>query len=131
MKYKIRKCTEAGVKGGGKVMYCAVINYKGTKYIKDFVKYAEKRSTVTQSDIMAVLYNLVEYIETECDQGYKIDYGDLGKYYPSMCSKAVDTPQEVIPETIKNVKVRYKMSHRIKCALQSIQFKKATKVMIE
>ena len=57
MEYKIRKCTEAGVKGGGKVMYCAVINYKGTKYIKDFVKYAEKRSTVTQSDIMAVLYN--------------------------------------------------------------------------
>jgi|LSQX01.1.fsa_nt_gb hypothetical protein len=28
-------------------------------------------------------------------------------------------------------KVRYRMSHRIKCALQSIQFKKAKKVMIE
>jgi hypothetical protein len=47
-----------------------------------------------------------------------------------MFSKAVDILEEVIPETIKNVKVRYKMNHRIKCALPSIHFKKATKVMI-
>jgi predicted histone-like DNA-binding protein len=130
MEYKIRKCTEAGVKGGGKVKYCATLYYQGTKTTDDFVKWAEKRSSVTESDIKAVIYNLIAYIETECEQGYKIDYGDLGKYYPSMCSKAVDTPEEVIPETIKNVKVRYKMSHRIKCALRSIKFKKATKVYI-
>jgi len=48
-----------------------------------------------------------------------------------MFSRAVDTPEEVTPETIKNVKIRYKMSYRIKCALNAISFTKAKKIIIE
>ncbi|MDD3331172.1 MAG: hypothetical protein PHQ82_07660 [Bacteroidales bacterium] len=121
----------SGRKGGEKVKYCTTINHKGTKTIKDYAMWAEKRSTLTESDIYADFYNMIAYIETFCEQGYKIDYGDLGKYYSSMHSKTVDTPEEVNPETIKNLKVRYKMSHRIKCTLRSIHFKKATKIIIE
>jgi hypothetical protein len=39
MEFEIRKCTETGVKGGGKVKYCATINYKGTLTIKDYAKW--------------------------------------------------------------------------------------------
>jgi hypothetical protein len=37
--FKIRKCTEAGVKSGGKVKYHVTINYKGTLTIKDYAKW--------------------------------------------------------------------------------------------
>ncbi|HOS16016.1 MAG TPA: hypothetical protein PKX15_03230 [Bacteroidales bacterium] len=37
--FKIRKCTEAGVKGSGKVKYYPTINYKGTLTTKDYTKW--------------------------------------------------------------------------------------------
>jgi len=127
MYYKIRKCTEPGVKGGGKVMYCATIAPKETLTIRDFAIWSEKKGTATESDILAVFYDQINYIETFCPKGHTIDFSDLGTYFPSMFSKAVDSPKEVTPKTIKGVKFRYRLSKRLKKAAQSIVFKKASK----
>ncbi len=129
MFYKIRKCSEPGKKGGGKIQYRATIDLKKTLTLRDFAIWSEKKGTLTESDIMAATYDMLTFIEINCAIGHPVDFGDLGKYYPSMFSKAVDSPKKVTPKTIKHVKFRYRISKRLKEATKLIRFKKAKKII--
>lgn len=66
-------------------------------------------STVSKSDVNAVLGNLATVMGRNMAKGYTVKINDLGTFYLSaVCSgNGVDTPEEVSSKQIKGVKVHF------------------------
>jgi hypothetical protein len=127
MYYKVRKCTEPGVKGGGKVMYCATIAPKETLTIRDFAIWSEKKGTATESDILAVFYDQINYIETFCPKGQTI-VSAIGNILSFHVHQSCRFSKEVTPKQLKD-KFRYRLSKRLKKQHNQSYLKKQAKML--
>ena len=79
----------------------------------DLNKIAEmiaETSAMSVGDIMSVLKQLEKVISWQLLMGHPIKLGSLGTFYPGISAKAVNTAEEVTPETIRRVYCRFRPS---------------------
>jgi predicted histone-like DNA-binding protein len=91
----------------------------------DFERIAEmieKRSTVSNSDILAVLSELETVMCWVMEEGHPVTLGLLGTFYPSMTAKACDNPKDVTKDTITKFKCIFKPSKYLKKKFKEVEF---------
>lgn len=91
----------------------------------DFERIAEmieKRSTVSNSDILAVLSELETVMCWVMEEGHPVTLGLLGTFYPSMIAKACDNPKDVTKDTITKFKCIFKPSKYLKKKFKEVEF---------
>lgn len=75
--------------------------------LDDIVRRIEKTSTVSSSDIKAVLDALQHEVIEALRAGNSVRLGDLGSFRATLSSSGVEAPENVSASLIKSVRVRF------------------------
>lgn len=124
VKYKVIQKGEPGVAGGGTKKFYASANITGEKTLAALTKDIEKMSSVNGADIRAVLYALVDAMQSALSNGEAVRLGELGSLRVSISSEGKDTEKEVTAATIKGAKVIFTPGKDLKTMLDTLEFKK-------
>ncbi|MEJ8591356.1 HU family DNA-binding protein [Riemerella anatipestifer] len=125
IKYKTIQKAQPGVAGGGDKKFYASPVYQGEKTLEDLTKDIEKISTVSGADIRAVLYALVDVMQTSLSEGRIVRLGELGSMRVSLSSEGKAKEEEVTSAAIKSAKVLFTPGSDLKKMLQTLKFEKA------
>ncbi|MRM82505.1 HU family DNA-binding protein [Riemerella anatipestifer] len=125
VKFKVIERGQPGVSGGGDKKWYATPVSSGEKTLTDLTKDIEKISTVSGADIRAVLYALVDVMQSSLASGQIIRLGELGSLRVSFSSEGKATEKEVTANTIKQAKVIFTPAKGIKDTLATLTYEKA------
>ncbi|MCW0523315.1 HU family DNA-binding protein [Riemerella anatipestifer] len=125
IKYKTIQKAQPGVAGGGDKKFYASPVYQGEKTLEGLTKDIEKISTVSGADIRAVLYALVDVMQTSLSEGRIVRLGELGSMRVSLSSEGKAKEEEVTSAAIRNTKVLFTPGSDLKKILQTLKFEKA------
>lgn len=125
IKYKTIQKAQPGVVGGGDKKYYASPVYQSEKTLEGLTKDIEKISTVSGADIRAVLYALVDVMQTSLSDGQIVRLGELGSMRVSLSSEGKTKEEEVTSVAIKSAKVLFTPGTDLKKMLQTLKFEKA------
>ncbi|MBT0551442.1 HU family DNA-binding protein [Riemerella anatipestifer] len=125
IKYKTIQKAQPGVAGGGDKKFYASPVYQGEKTLEGLTKDIEKISTVSGADIRAVLYALVDVMQTSLSEGRIVRLGELGSMRVSLSSEGKAKEEEVTSAAIKSAKVLFTPGSDLKKMLQTLKFEKA------
>ncbi|MDY3364366.1 HU family DNA-binding protein [Riemerella anatipestifer] len=125
IKYKTIQKAQPGVAGGGDKKFYASPVYQGDKTLEGLTKDIEKISTVSGADIRAVLYALVDVMQTSLSEGRIVRLGELGSMRVSLSSEGKSKEEEVTSAAIRNTKVLFTPGSDLKKMLQTLKFEKA------
>ncbi|MCD5968510.1 HU family DNA-binding protein [Riemerella anatipestifer] len=125
IKYKTIQKAQPGVAGGGDKKFYASPVYQGEKTLEGLTKDIEKISTVSGADIRAVLYALVDVMQTSLSEGRIVRLGELGSMRVSLSSEGKAKEEEVTSVAIKSAKVLFTPGSDLKKMLQTLKFEKA------
>ncbi|MDD1538286.1 HU family DNA-binding protein [Riemerella anatipestifer] len=125
IKYKTIQKAQPGVAGGGDKKFYASPVYQGEKTLEGLTKDIEKISTVSGADIRAVLYALVDVMQTSLSEGRIVRLGELGSMRVSLSSEGKAKEEEVTSAVIRNTKVLFTPGSDLKKMLQTLKFEKA------
>ncbi|MDY3339101.1 HU family DNA-binding protein [Riemerella anatipestifer] len=124
IKYKVIQKGQPGVAGGGEKKYYASANVVSEKTLAGLTKDIEKISTVSGADIRAVLYALVDVMQSSLAEGQIIRLGELGSMRVSISSEGKAKEEEVTPAAIKNAKVVFTPGSDLKKMLATLSYEK-------
>ena len=79
----------------------------GTVSAKDVVEFAAKHTLAPAVMVKAVLESSFQIIEHYLSLGYRVKLGELGTFYPTIKSKAVDSNAEAGLVQLEKVNVRF------------------------
>ena len=84
----------------------SVSNYDAKRLAKDI----EKESTVSQTDVMAVLNAIPNVMSRYLAEGHSVKLDGIGSFFLTFeCKKTgVDTPEEVSMDQVTNIKVQFR-----------------------
>ena len=116
---------QPGVVGGGDQKYYATIVRRAPVTISSFATELADRSTLTRTDIYAVLESFMEKFPQYLAEGRIIHFGALGNFSPSITSQGEIDPEDVNEYTISKLKVIFRPSKKLKHILKSTEFKRA------
>ncbi|MDY3339173.1 HU family DNA-binding protein [Riemerella anatipestifer] len=125
IKYKTIQKAQPGVAGGGDKKFYASPVYQGEKTLEGLTKDIEKISTVSGADIRAVLYALVDVMQTSLSDGQIVRLGELGSMRVSLSSEGKAKEEEVTSAAVKSAKVLFTPGSDLKKMLQTLKFEKA------
>ncbi|WP_052911028.1 HU family DNA-binding protein [Riemerella anatipestifer] len=125
VKFKVIERGQPGVSGGGDKKWYATPVSSGEKTLTDLTKDIEKISTVSGADIRAVLYALVDVMQSSLASGQIVRLGELGSLRVSFSSEGKATEKEVTANTIKQAKVIFTPAKGIKDTLATLTYEKA------
>ncbi|AIH03214.1 HU family DNA-binding protein [Riemerella anatipestifer] len=125
VKFKVIERGQPGVSGGGNKKWYASPNMSGEKTLTDLTKDIEKISTVSGADIRAVLYALVDVMQSSLANGQIVRLGELGSLRISFSSEGKATEKEVTASAIKQAKVIFTPAKGIKDTLATLTYEKA------
>ncbi|AIH01968.1 HU family DNA-binding protein [Riemerella anatipestifer] len=125
IKYKTIQKAQPGVAGGGDKKFYASPVYQGEKTLEGLTKDIEKISTVSGADIRAVLYALVDVMQTSLSEGRIVRLGELGSMRVSLSSEGKAKEDEVTSAAVKSAKVLFTPGSDLKKMLQTLKFEKA------
>lgn len=123
IKYKIIKRGQSGVVGDGEKKYYASAKMTGEADIDELTDDIEKISTVSGTDIRAVLYALVDVAVDELADSNIVRLGDLGSLRVSLSSSGYSSPGEVNASAVKGVKVIFSPGKKLKLMQKTLNFK--------
>jgi predicted histone-like DNA-binding protein len=126
IKYKVVLKTEAGVKGGGKRKYYAVVSTDGEVGIDDLVKEIEKFSSLSEPDIRGVLIAMENVIQDKLADSKIVKLEKLGTFYPTISSEGREKEEDVNERCIKKTGINYRSGARILQTMKNAGFKKVT-----
>ena len=124
IKYKVIQRVQPGVSGGGDKKYYATNTISGEKTLVDLSKEIEKISTVSGADIRAVLYALVDVMQSSLADGNAVRLGELGSLRVSISSEGKATEKEVTAASIRGAKVIFTPGKDLKKMLDTLEFQK-------
>ncbi|AZZ58591.1 DsbA family protein [Riemerella anatipestifer] len=124
IKYKVIQKGQPGVAGGGEKKYYASANVVSEKTLAGLTKDIEKISTVSGADIRAVLYALVDVMQSSPAEGQIIRLGELGSMRVSISSEGKAKEEEVTSAAIKNAKVIFTPGSDLKKMLATLSYEK-------
>ncbi|MGK7392487.1 MAG: HU family DNA-binding protein [Candidatus Cyclobacteriaceae bacterium M2_1C_046] len=123
--FKIVAKGQPGVVGGGESKYYATIVRRESVTLDTFATELADRSTLTRTDIYAVLESFMEKFPTYLIEGRSIYLGSLGIFSPSISSQGEIDPTDVDQYTIQKLKVNFRPSVKMKKLLRFAEFKRA------
>ncbi|MDY3338031.1 HU family DNA-binding protein [Riemerella anatipestifer] len=124
VKFKVIERGQPGVSGGGDKKWYATPVSSGEKKLTDLTKDIEKISTVSGADIRAVLYALVDVMQSSLANGQIVRLGELGSLRVSFSSEGKATEKEVTANAIKQAKVIFTPAKGIKDTLATLTYEK-------
>ncbi|MDY3317153.1 HU family DNA-binding protein [Riemerella anatipestifer] len=124
IKYKVIQKGQPGVAGGGEKKYYASANVVSEKTLAGLTRDIEKISTVSGADIRAVLYALVDVMQSSLAEGQIIRLGELGSMRVSISSEGKSKEEEVTPAAIKNAKVVFTPGSDLRKMLATLSYEK-------
>ncbi len=124
IKFKVIERGIPGVTGGGNKKYYASVQTSGEKTLAGLTKDIEKISTVSGADIRAVLYAMVDVMETSLANGEIVRLGDLGSLRVGASSEGKEKAEEVNANSIKKARTIFTPSMKLKTILKNLKFEK-------
>ena len=125
IKYNIIQKGTPGVEGGGEKKFYASNKVTGQAGIDELTERIEKISTVSGSDIRAVLYGLADVVPSLLKDGLSVNISDLGFFRVSISSDPSDKEEEVNKTNIRGAKILFRPGDKFKEMLQTLKFEKA------
>lgn len=112
--------------GGGEKKFYASPLTSGELTLTGLTKSIEKISTVSGVDIRAVVYAMVDVIQSSLADGQIVRLGELGSLRVSVSSEGKATASEVNATAIKNSRVIFTPGKGIKDMLKTLEFTKTS-----
>jgi len=81
--------------------YRVVLHTGARTTFESFLAHAEGRSTVTRADIVAVLAEVVEWVEFQATQGREVDLGPMGRSRLGMKGQFEERPKEIEDKDVR------------------------------
>ena len=85
---------------------------------------AEGSTTVSDTDVMAVLNDLVKILKRHLDNGEIVRFGDFGSFQVTLGSKGAEKPEQFNASLIKSKKVTFRPGIDLKEMLNNLKFEK-------
>ena len=123
--YKVVKYSKPGIKGGGEYKYYPRVTNTEIVRMEELCKYIEKASTFSESDVRGVLYALIEQIPTLLKDNKSIDLESLGILSLHVTSEGSEKEEDVSSRNIKDVKIAFRPSKRLKKEVADAKFVRA------
>jgi len=124
IKFKVIERGQPGVVGGGEKKYYASANITGEKTLAGLTRDIEKISTVSGADIRAVLYAMVDVMQTSLSEGQIVRLGELGSLRVNISSEGKATEKEVTANSVKGAKVVFTPGKGLKDMLLTLSYEK-------
>lgn len=124
IRYKPMGRAQAGVKGGGQRRYYAVATGRNLVDLRRVAEIISNRSTLTSSDIYAVLIGLSNLIPELIADGSSVKLDNVGIFSAELQSIGKDTPEEVNHTCIKQVRLHFLPDKEMKRALRTCDFQR-------
>lgn len=118
------KAVQKPVPGKTEKKWYASANMSGEKTLEGLTTDIEKISTVSGADIRAVLYALVDVMETALADGQIIRLGELGSMRVSISSEGKEKEEEITVAVIRGAKVLFTPGEKIKKMLNNLKYEK-------
>lgn len=120
---KTKRNITVGYTPGEKFM--AKILYGETVDIDKLSEMIAETSALSAGDIQSVMIQMEKVVSWLLLEGIPVEIGKLGKLHPGIAAKAVATYEEVTPETIEKVYVRFTPSKALEDKLKNakVEFK--------
>ena len=128
--YKIVKRGQPGVAGGGTQKYYASPLYSGDIDVLGIARKLSGKSTLTRTDIVAVISGLVDLVAEELADGKVVRLGNLGTFRISLSSRGEDTAEEVNSNSIRSSKVLFRPASFFEETLGTLKFEKAKDLIV-
>ena len=100
--------------------YASAVNE--TLSFEDIAKQASAETTVTQTDVEAVVRATLDIAKRELLKGREIRIGQLGTLYPTYSGEGAEEAKKFVPSMIKRVNVRFRPSGELKAELTKAKF---------
>lgn len=88
---------------------------------------AEGSTTVSDTDVMAVLNDLIKVLRRHLDNGEIVRFGDFGTFQISISSEGAETEEKFNHTMIKNPKVAFRPGVDLKEMLNNLKYEKIKK----
>ncbi|MDR1983901.1 MAG: HU family DNA-binding protein [Prevotellaceae bacterium] len=85
---------------------------------------AEGSTTVSDTDVLAVLNDLTKILKRHLDNGEIVRFGDFGTFQVSLTSEGAETEEKFHPSLIKNPKVAFRPGIDLKEMLATLKYEK-------
>ncbi|MDR2816765.1 MAG: HU family DNA-binding protein [Proteiniphilum sp.] len=86
---------------------------------------AEGSTTVSDTDVLAVLNDLTKILRRHLGNGEIVRFGDFGSFQIALTSNGVETAEKFHPSLIKNQKVTFRPGIDLKEMLSTLKYEKA------
>jgi predicted histone-like DNA-binding protein len=86
---------------------------------------AESSTTVSDTDVLAVLNDLTKVLKRHLDNGEIVRFGDFGTFQIAISSGGAETEEKFHPSLIKNPKVAFRPGVDLKEMLVTLKYEKA------
>lgn len=86
---------------------------------------AEGSTTVSDTDVLAVLNDLTKVLKRHLDNGEIVRFGDFGTFQISLTSDGAETEEKFHASLIKNPKVTFRQGIDLKEMLVTLKYEKA------
>lgn len=124
IKYKAIQKTNPIKKDAPKLYYPTAIS-AGRVELADVAKSITSRSTtVSDTDVLAVLNELVKEIQFRVERGETVALGNLGYFHVTLSGKGAATAKDVSSSYIEEVRLKFVPSKEISNTLGGIGFEK-------
>lgn len=125
IKYHTIPRAEPGVPGGGTVKYYANAVTSGYRGDEALIKQIERMSTVSGTDIRAVLYAMAVIVPELLSEGFIVNLVDLGTFRITLSSDGSDTEEEVTEDNIRYTRVNFRPGPKFRDMQKILTFEKA------
>ena len=83
-----------------------------------------EKSSISKGDVMSIITNLIDLVPKELANGRTVNLGKLGTFWLNINSAGFDKEEDVSPEGIKKVNLRFKPSGTLKYLLGKLKFER-------
>lgn len=85
---------------------------------------AEQSTTVSDTDVLAVLHSLNKMLSRHLENGKIVRFGDLGSFQVSFSSSGVSQEEEVNASQIRGSKITFRPGAKLKKMLLGLKYEK-------
>lgn len=112
---------------GGNLWY-PIIKSVGVLKEKEVAKLIADETTLNPKEAEMTIYQLVKILIREMLNGYTIQLGELGNFRLTIHAEGVEKSEDVNPNLIKKINLRFQPTVNVKEALQKAHFSPAEKI---
>ncbi len=124
VKYNIVARGNPGNPDAPKKYYPSIVS-SGRVTARQLARRMAESSTLSSTDIVAVIESLLTVIPEELADGNIVELGDFGSFWLRASADGAETEDQVRPSQFKAVKPRFNPGKEFKKALNNVEFHKA------